>query len=149
VRPFYGSPASEWTSSWLAAIDVVRNIGIASPWYFAEETWNIGVTSPTIEAAQAAIPTARPGLFAGPNIDVFVSSYRYDNTHFNAAGCAAVASAWAAIAPPCEGGLRWQASRPALPAPPQGGFFISGVLPHASNRSLHGRARLRRFACFG
>ncbi len=56
---FYGLPGSEWLDNWTANIDVARNIGIAGPWFFARETYNNGVVSASIQAAQAAITGAR------------------------------------------------------------------------------------------
>lgn len=54
------------------------------------ETWLTGVTSATIQGAQAAVVTNNPThFFTGGNTDTLNSSNRVDNTHWNDTGAAA------------------------------------------------------------
>ena len=94
---FLGLDGTAWTANWKANVKISRDFGYNGPWFFAEQTWNIGTTSTAIQAAQLAIVDNAAGIYSGPNLDVYGSSYRYDNTHLNASGGDAVSSAWEAV----------------------------------------------------
>jgi hypothetical protein len=59
-----------------------------------EETWLSGTTDANVQAAQLAIPnSATPGTWAGANADSLgAGSRQADNTHFNDAGMASLAT---------------------------------------------------------
>ncbi len=59
-----------------------------------KETWLIGVVNANVQAAQVAIPNnSTPGTWAGANADSLTAGSRQsDNTHFNDAGMASLAT---------------------------------------------------------
>lgn len=76
-------------------ISQVQNQGFNPKWFVARSTWNNGVTSAPIRAAQAAVVN-NTTVFAGPDTDTLNATYRQaDNTHFTAAsGADAAATLW-------------------------------------------------------
>lgn len=86
-----GTTGAVYTATLNRIIAQSRVDGYAGPWFVNETTWNGGVPSATIEAAQAAVVNHSAGIWAGANTDVIDNSGRQDLCHFTDASMDAVA----------------------------------------------------------
>lgn len=77
----------------------VQAAGATAPWFVAKSTWLLGTPNPTIRAALAGVVNGTD-VFAGPDTDALDNTYRYDTTHFNAAGRDVGAAGWQAMLSP-------------------------------------------------
>jgi Carbohydrate esterase, sialic acid-specific acetylesterase len=83
---------ANYTSSLNNVISNVGSCGFTGRWFVAEETWIVGTTSATIQAAQAAVIN-NTTVFVSGNIDSLNATNRVsDNTHLNDTGIAAAAT---------------------------------------------------------
>lgn len=88
-----GTSQSAYSASLATTIANIRQY-FTGPIFINQETYDSGTTCPsTIAAAQIAAVNHSANVWAGANWDVFGSSDRYDNTHPNATGAAAMAAA--------------------------------------------------------
>lgn len=89
-----GTSQASCTSALNSVINSVRSSGVTCPWLIAQESYVGGTTSAAVRAAQASVVTGT--IYQGPDADTLGSSYRYDGTHWNAAGADAYAALWQA-----------------------------------------------------
>lgn len=92
-----GTSEASCVSSIISIVETFRDNGHNGPIFFALETWQNGIPagSTAVRAAITAVAGGMDNVFVGPDLDTLGSSYRQsDNTHFNAAGEAAVVALW-------------------------------------------------------
>jgi hypothetical protein len=78
----------------LSVIAKPRAQGFNAPWFVGKCTYFLGVTTPAVRAAQAAVVNGID-IFAGADTDTLTAAYRYDNGHFNSTtGASAAATLW-------------------------------------------------------
>lgn len=81
TETFLSIPGSVWAANWTQTFQVIRNFGVTAPIFVAKETHNIGIVSPSVQAAQVAIRNG-VDILAGPDADARGNDYRFDLTHF-------------------------------------------------------------------
>lgn len=87
-----GTAQAVWQTSFGNIKSAAIAAGFSGRIFVVEETWNGGITYPTIQAAQAAVVDSVT-VFAGGNLDSLNATNRQaDNTHFNDTGAAAAAT---------------------------------------------------------
>lgn len=82
-----GTSQASYTASLAQVIAKFNNEIPNCPILVAQESYYYGATSPAVLAAQVAAVNGTT-VFAGENLELLGSSYRYDNTHLNEAGAA-------------------------------------------------------------
>lgn len=91
---FNGLSQASYAASLAGVISTFRVSGIAAPFFVALETWINGsqpAGAAAIRAAQAAV-VDNVGVFQAGDTDTLGNSFRYDNTHWTAAGSDAAAN---------------------------------------------------------
>ena len=81
-------------------IATLRGLGVEAPIFVAKATKVNGVVSSTIQEEQAELVDNPNGIYAGADTDSLDGSYRFDGTHWNATGRAAVATLWQNVLTP-------------------------------------------------
>lgn len=86
-----GTTSANWQSSFATLKATILATGFVGRIFVNVETWDLGVPSATIQAAQAAVVDSVT-VFAGANWDTLNNTFRQaDQAHFNDAGAAAAA----------------------------------------------------------
>lgn len=80
-----GTPQAVYQASWENLKTNLINAGFSGRMFITTETWSLGTTSATIQAAQAAVRD-NITVFDGGNLDGLDNTQRYDTTHFNDSG---------------------------------------------------------------
>lgn len=91
-----GTSQSVYTTSLQGVIGTIRGVGITAPILMNLESWLNGYTYAPVRNAQLSMVGAN-GVILGANVDSLNNSYRFDGTHLNATGAAAVATMLADI----------------------------------------------------
>jgi hypothetical protein len=92
-----GTSQAAYQSAMTSLIGLLRADGNLAPWLIAICSYQTGLTSSAVQAAQAAMPNG-VDIFAGANCDSVVSAgdRQSDNTHFTDQGAGKAANLWAA-----------------------------------------------------
>lgn len=92
-----GYTAPQYTAYTNSCIQLLRDYGFAGKVFIPEMSLQSGVTSATIQGAQAAIINNSLGIYVGPNFDQYTgATYRQvDNTHPTTALVTIMGSSWA------------------------------------------------------
>lgn len=88
-----GTTQTTYAAGLTALLSLIR-LYYAGPIFIATETWISGTVSAGIQAAQAGAVNHGSLIWAGANGDSLNGSNRYDNTHWNDTGAAAMAALW-------------------------------------------------------
>lgn len=83
-----------------ATIATLRGLGVSAPIFIAKATMVAGVVSATIQAGQAELVDNPNGVYAGADADSLDGTNRFDGTHWNATGRAALATLWQSVLTP-------------------------------------------------
>lgn len=81
-------------------IETLRGLNIEAPIFIAKATMVNGVVDADIQAGQAELVDNPNGIYAGADTDSLDTSNRFDGTHWNATGRAAVAGLWQSVLTP-------------------------------------------------
>ena len=90
-----GTSAAAYREGFLAMLAAIRLAGIDAPVYVARSTRCARTRdSDTIRSAQANLPDAAAGIFAGPDTDALGFAERFDGCHFSKEGLDKAARLW-------------------------------------------------------
>jgi len=89
-----GTSQSTYTNTFATVSAALLATGFNGRIFVNKETWLAGAVDANVQAAQVAIPNSTtPGTWAGANADSLgAGSRQSDNTHFNDAGMASLAT---------------------------------------------------------
>lgn len=87
-----GTSQVNYTSRMNTVIASAAAAGFSGRWFINKQTWIAGAVDANVQAAQVGLPNGST-VFAGADADSLNAANRYaDNTHFNDAGMAALAT---------------------------------------------------------
>jgi hypothetical protein len=91
----HGMAQATYSTALQSVIATPRAGGFNAPWLIGKSTYTQGVTDTAVRSALASVVNGTD-IFAGADTDDIGSTYRHDNTHYNATGADTVAGRWAA-----------------------------------------------------